>query len=690
MRGLFFQKLAITGMKKNRQIYLPYLLTCILTVMMFYLLHSISYSHLLMMMKGGTSTEAALTLGKFVVAIFSFLFLWYSNSFLAKRRTKEFGLYNILGMGKRGLRKIMFWETLITAVIGIVGGLLFGFLFSKLAELCLANILRSEVTDYSFTFHLESFLFTAEIYGAIFAFLLIRSMIKVQISNPMELFRSENYGEKPPKANWLLAILGLLLLAGAYALAVSIKSPLAALFLFFVAVVMVIIATYLLFIAGSVAFCKILKSKKGYYYKKQHFVSLSSMIYRMKRNGAGLASICILSTMVLVMLSSTGSLYFGMNEAIDHRFFRQTEMYLNIYAGGTEDLNMEAREKIKGLYQQEFEKAGVTPKNAVDYACVRTEGVISSNSVIKLTGEEYGEDMSSVFSTSKFCVVDFISAQDYNRLMGTDLAPAAGEVFLYTNNCKFEQEKLTVDNFTWKVNGHVKSMFTRGNNSLDFVPYVVLILSDLNEANAILESSQQEDSPTYVTLQWLYCYDIDGTDEEVLNMARQLKLAVVPDLIKSFTGDENIAYTIYFQSKPETKKGMTDLYGGLFFIGVLLSFLFLMAAVLIIYYKQISEGYEDQGRFGIMKKVGMTTKDIKSSINSQVLTVFFAPLLMAGLHLSFAYPLIWRVLQLLMLTNLGYVILITVCIYAAFTVFYVGVYKWTAGTYYRIVGGNKK
>jgi len=689
MRGLFFQKLAVTGMKKNRQIYFPYLLTCILTVMMFYLLQSISYSPLLKGMGGGTSTGAALSLGKFVVAIFSFLFLWYSNSFLAKRRTKEFGLYNILGMGKRGLRKIMFWETLMTATIGIAGGLFFGFLFSKLSELCLANILKVKVTDYSFTIQLECFLFTAEVYAAIFAFLLIRSMIKVQISNPIELLCSENYGEKPPKANWLLAILGLILLAGAYALAVSIKSPLAALFLFFVAVVMVIFATYFLFIAGSVALCKVLKENRGYYYKKQHFVSLSSMIYRMKRNGAGLASICILSTMVLVMLSSTGSLYFGMKDAANKRFFRQTEMYLPVYFGLTEVLNDGAREKIKEVYQKEFEKAGVTPKNVVDYVIVKTNGVLSNEMTVDLT-QVYGEDMDSVFSNSKYVIVNFLSAADYNRLMGTDLTIAPGEAFLYEEDCQYEQEKITIDSETWTVGGHLDSLCHLGSDAYTFMPAITLVLSDLSETNGLLEKSQDDESPIYVKLEWYYGYDMDGSDEAVMNMAKQLKLSILPDDMKSFMGDENVSYATYFECIPETMQQMIDFFGGLFFIGVLLSFLFLMAAVLIIYYKQISEGYEDQGRFGIMQKVGMTTKDIKSSINSQVLTVFFAPLLMAGLHLAFAYPLIWKVLKILMLDNLLFVILVTICIYAAFALFYVAVYKWTAGTYYRIVGGDRK
>lgn len=686
MRKLFFLRLAVDGMKKNRQIYLPYLLTCICTVMMFYILQALSYSPLLYLMRGGSSMEFTLTLGKFVVAVFSFLFLWYSNSFLTRRRGKEFGLYNILGMGKRGLRRIMMWESLLVAVIGIFGGMFLGFLLSKMAELCLANILKVEVTDYSIPWSVEAILFTAIIYGFIFGFLLLRSVIRVQISNPLELFRSENVGEKPPKANWVLAVLGLLLLVVAYAMAVSIQSPITALVLFFVAVIMVILATYFLFIAGSVALCKLLKNYKAYYYKKQHFVSVSSMIYRMKRNGAGLASICILCTMVMVMLSSTGSMYFGMTDVIESSFCRQAELSVRFYGDNeiktlTDGGIKRMEDGINGI----FGSLGVIPQNELSYLYVSTEGTLEGE---ELYGDEYEDDMESVLRAKKYRLVFVIDAEDYNRIMGENLRPKAGEAYLYTSDCTYEGKEFRINGVTWHIREHLKKMFFMGEDAYQYFPAMVFVVSDIKEMQQLLK--QSEESGFYMNLEWYYGYDLEESDEVISNTAKAFRERIRNSEVFDFLNTENAGYSFFSNCKPDRMQELTEQYGGLFFIGILLSALFLMAAVLIIYYKQISEGYEDQGRFEIMQKVGMTKKDIKSSINSQVLTVFFAPLLMTGMHLIFAYPMIWKVLQLFMIRNLMYVILVTVAIFVAFTVFYVAVYKWTAGTYYRIVNGGRK
>lgn len=686
MRKLFFLKLAVDGMKKNRQIYLPYLLTCICTVMMFYILQALSYSPLLYLMRGGSSMEFTLTLGKFVVAVFSFLFLWYSNSFLTRRRGKEFGLYNILGMGKRGLRRIMMWESLLVAVIGIFGGMFLGFLLSKMAELCLANILKVEVTDYSIPWSVEAILFTAIIYGFIFGFLLLRSVIRVQISNPLELFRSENVGEKPPKANWVLAVLGLLLLVVAYAMAVSIQSPITALVLFFVAVIMVILATYLLFIAGSVALCKLLKNNKAYYYKKQHFVSVSSMIYRMKRNGAGLASICILCTMVMVMLSSTGSMYFGMTDIIESSFYREAELSMYFYGDELKALKDGGISRIEEGVNKMFGELGVTPQNELSYLYVSTEGTLEGEELFD--GGGYEEDMEFVLAAKKYRLVFLMEANDYNRIMGENLSPKAGEAYLYTNDCTYEGEEFRIKGMTLQIMGRLKNMFPIGEDSYQYFPAMIFVVSDIGETEQLLKQSWE--NGFYMNLRWYYGYDLDESDEVISHTAKAFRENLGNSEVFGFLDSENGGYSFFSSCKPDKVRALTEQYGGLFFIGILLSALFLMAAVLIIYYKQISEGYEDRRRFEIMQKVGMTSKDIKGSINSQVLTVFFAPILMTGMHLIFAYPMIWKVLRIFMIHNLLHVILVTVAIFTAFTVFYVIVYKWTAGTYYRIVNGGRK
>ena len=319
MKGLLYFRLACSGIRKNRKLYVPYLLTVIGMVMMSQIMQSLSYSPALHAMKGGSQLEAILSLGKIVIAVFAAIFLLYTNSFLIRRRYREFGLYNVLGMDKNALSKVVVWENLIVAVIGLAVGLALGSLLYKLAELGLVNMVLGQVDD-SFVVEPEALKFTLVLFAIIFALIMARSLVQVRRSNPLELLHSEAAGEKPPRANYLLGFLGVALLAGAYYMAVTISNALSAFTWFFVAVLMVIAGTYLVMISGSVVLCRLLQKWKGYYYKKQHFVSVSSMAYRMKRNGAGLASICILATMVLVMISSTGSLYIGAEDAIAVRY----------------------------------------------------------------------------------------------------------------------------------------------------------------------------------------------------------------------------------------------------------------------------------------------------------------------------------------------------------------------------------
>lgn len=354
MKSLFYPKLAWMGIRKNKRLYVPYILASMGMVMMYYIVAFLSTSSALEMIPGGSVMQGMLGLGMFVIVVFSLLFLFYTNSFLTRRRKKEFGLYNILGMGKWNLAKILVWESLTSAVISIGGGLLAGIVFSKFAELGMVNLLMGEVT---FSFHLgaKPIMETLKWFSIIFLLILIHTLWEIRGASPMELLRSENAGEKPPKANWILALLGIVILGLAYYLAVSIQHPIDALLWFFVAVIMVIVATYLLFVAGSVTLCRILQKNKNYYYRTNHFVSVSSMVYRMKRNGEGLASICILCTMVLVMLSGTVCLYVGTEDSLRTRFPRNIML-------DTSFSNMEAMEsgemdRIRKLAGESLENA---------------------------------------------------------------------------------------------------------------------------------------------------------------------------------------------------------------------------------------------------------------------------------------------------------------------------------------------
>ena len=674
MKILFFPKLAWSGIRSNRKLYLPYLLSCCGMVMMYYIMHALSVSPLLKEMLGGTSMGFILSLGKFVIAAFALLFLFYTNSFLIRRRYKEFGLYSVLGMDKRSIGRIILWEALLIAVLSIAVGLVLGIAFSKLAELGLLRAVGSEV-NYRFSVPGKAVLWTAGMFCIIFALLLLKALWQVARSRPMELLRSENAGEKPPKANWVLAVIGLLLLGGAYYLAVTIQSPLTALVLFFVAVLMVIAATYLLFISGSVALCRLLQKNKRYYYKSKHFVSVSSMVFRMKRNGAGLASICILSTMVLVMISSTSSLYFGTDEALASRYPR--ENYMEFHIPDMDRFGDDTVELLNGVYADVFAAQGVEPENVLNFRYANIAGLVR-NSEMEIDSEGYQyeavpmDDLRQVF---------FISLDDYNTSMGTELSLAANEAMICTRDCSYPYDSYSTDGLTLHIVGTLKALPSIGDVATVVAPTVYFVISDYEILRPLSELKDKYDIPL-LSMRFYYGYDLDADAETVIDTFRAVRDAVVE---QECIRDVNGGYSYSSDCLELAKGDFIVTYGGLFFLGIMLSIVFCFAAVLIIYYKQICEGYEDQARFEIMRKVGMTAKDIRRSINSQTLTVFFAPLLFAGLHLGFAFPLIWKLLQLFHLSNLRPVLLTTVCTFAIFGLLYVLVYRITAGAYYAIV-----
>lgn len=674
----FYQKLAWNGMKKNSRLYIPYLLTCVGMVMMSYILQSLSYCSLLRHMRGGGSIEMALSLGKFVVAVFALIFLVYTNSFLVRRRNKEFGLYHILGMDKRGIRRIIFWESLMTACIGLTGGLGLGVAFSKLAELILANILH-QPADYSFTLKWEAFYWIFIVYGIIFFLLMGNALISVQRTKTLELLKSERLGEKPPKGNRFIALIGALLLAGAYYMAVSIQSPLSALILFFVAVIMVIIGTYLLFIAGSVVLCKLLQKNKKYYYQKNHFVSVSSMTYRMKRNGAGLASICILSTMVLVMLSSTGSLYFGMEDTIRRRYPR--EVAVAPYVPHINDLTEENMAKIREGFERVLSEHHAKAENIVSYPYASLIGIMTEDGLKLHDDPVNGNDMDMINLLRE---VMFVEAADYNQMTGESVELQDDEVCVLPIRCDYGKSELVLDDVKFTVKGILTGEFTICNDiPASVVPALVVVVSDLSQI-APLEQYQDVYGTSVLSTSYCYAYDLpESSGEEIVAIYRKQQDSLGEH---EFLYDGDLSY--YATCKTREREDFIGTFGGMFFLGLVLSVIFIFATVLIIYYKQISEGYEDQSRFEIMTKVGMTKADIRKSINSQILTVFFAPLLLAGVHLVFAYPLIWKILQLFFMRNLLFVILVTVGIYLVFGIAYAFVYKLTAGAYYRIVSGE--
>ena len=680
MKALFYPRLAWTGIKNNRRLYLPYILTCVGMVAMFYIMHSLSTGEFLENMRGGTTLSNVLSLGSLVIGFFAVLFLFYTNSFLTRRRKKEFGMYNILGMGKRNIARVLLSETVIVAAISLLCGLIIGVALSKLAELGLAFFVESDA-GYNFTVYPKSMLFTAIFFTCIFLLLLIKSVSQVGFSNPTELLNSESFGEKPPKANWLFGILGIVVLAAAYYISVSIKQPIAAIGWFFVAVLMVIAATYLIFIAGSVLLCRILQKNKRYYYKPNHFVSVSSMAYRMKRNGAGLASICILCTMVLVMISSSASLYFGSNDSLRARFPRDIDISVNMK--GLDNLSDEKLENIRHTYEKVFASHQFTPENVQEYRYAAITGLVSGdavqadhNAVLDSFGINY-DDIRMLY---------FVSVDDYNHIMGTDYTLSSGEALLHTLRCTYSRDSLSMNGCELHIAGTVDEFIPIGEASTMVIPSLMLVIPDYDTLRP-LEGLADTNGNQMLSTEYYYGYDYDASlsDEEAIRIYNDQTNA----LGDTFIADQD-GYSYSGGCMAAEKDDFFATFGGLFFLGIVLSIVFIFAAAMIIYYKQISEGYEDQSRFAIMQKVGMTKTDIKKSINSQVLTVFFAPLIFAGLHLGFAFPLVWKMLQLFSLHNLSLVIWITVGAFVVFGIFYALIYKATASAYYSIVadGGN--
>lgn len=677
MKKSIFPRLALTSIKKNRKLYIPYIFSCIGAVMMMYIANFLSTSEAVTDIRGGNNLALMFSMGKIVIAVFSLLFLLYTNSFLSRRRNKEFGLYNILGMDKKSIGRIIFRESLIVSVLSIVSGIFFGIVFSKLSEMCLLYFSKTQA-DFNFSVSFDSIKYTVILFAIIFFILFIKSIISVRKADMLELMNSEKSGEKPVKSNWIFAILGIIILGAAYTMAVTIKSPISAIFSFVIAVIMVIVATYLLFIAGSVAFCKLLQKNKNYYYKKNHFVSVSSMVYRMKRNGAGLASICILSTMVLVMIASSASLYFGAENSLKNRFPQENQIAVQFF--DIDEMNEKQFKEIRGEYENVFKKHKVEPKNLTVYSYATVTGLYEGDSV-NPDAEGFIDDL---FIVDNIRIVYFMPVEDYNKICGTDFTLSENEAMVYTMRCKYEKSAFNMNDLNLNIKGTLDTFPEMGSANTIVYPSIFFIISDMSVLKP-LDKLADYTGDKMLQSYYYYGFDLDAEPDETINIHKE-QINTLKNL--SFLSETPDEYSYKEDCLCEQRDDFYTTFGGLFFIGILLSIIFIFAMTMIIYYKQISEGYEDRGRFEIMKNVGMTNREIKKTVNSQILTVFFAPLIFAGIHLCFSFVPVWRMLQLFGLTNLPFVICVNVVSFFIFGIFYALIYKATAKSYFSIVSSE--
>lgn len=660
-----YTKLAITNIKNNRQFYFPYLLTGIITVAMFYIMCALESNPGIQSMPGAKDLGLILRLGIGVIGIFAVIFLFYTNSFIIKRRKKELGIYNILGMEKRHIAKILSKEAFFTAIIAIGGGLVTGVLFHKLACMLLYRMIGFN-GGITFSFSKKGVMITAILFAIVYLLTYIYDLFQVQLANPIELLQSGNKGEREPKTKAITAVLGVLCLGTGYFIAITTKNPIKALTLFFVAVILVIIGTYLLFTAGSIALLKILRRNKGYYYQTKHFTSVSGMIYRMKQNAVGLANICILSTMVLVAVSTTVSLYVGIEDIMKERY--PNEINISAYY----DTGAPAEDSIAPIVEKSVKESGRKIRHEEDYlelyfAAIKDQGQYSlDKEKVKTAGDR----------VSGFVV---LTREDCKKKYNEEIPELAeNEVALFTIK-KTDMDTLVLENRSY----HVKEI-KQFQNTEDFETiadmmdeYYYVIVNDVQDMERLwqLQKDIYQENSSSISRQ--VRLDIDGDSEQKKECFENIKTALGPEQAKA---------RILIDSRQSSLDEFYQIYGGFLFLGLFLGILFLMITVLIIFYKQISEGYDDKERFSIMEKVGMSNDEVKATIRSQVRTVFFLPILMAAIHVGMAFPMIKRLLSLFGLSNTA---LFAGCMAGTILVFaliYLLVFLKTSKTYYKIVG----
>ena len=655
----FYQKLVLTNIKKNSKTYIPYIVTCIGIIVMFYNMFALAKNN----STGDGSLSSILMIGTWVIALFSGVFIFYTNSFLVRRRKREFGIYNVLGMEKKHIAKVMFWENLMIASIALVFGLFFGILFSKLVTLILHKILRFD-PGYGFDVNGVVVLSTVILFLFIFVLTLLSSLCQVYRSKPVELLSSSSVGEKEPKSNWFFAIIGILSLGAGYAIALTVDNPMATLLLFFLAVIFVIIGTYCLFTAGSIVFLKALRKNKRFYYQTNHFVSLSGMIYRMKKNAMGLANICIMSTAVLVMVSTTISMYVGMNDVLAKRFPNDV-MLTTEYTPETSMDGDILQNSICELLQND----NVPYSDFVSYESLQLVAVRD--------GDTYTASQADITTNiDEISILIVLTVDDFSKFSEEQYQLKENEVIIVS---KRNTEKVNIMGHEFSVKKTLdKIPFGESSTWLADVVYVVV------NSPLIIDELYYEQEKVYrdnaSNIEYLIAFNFAMEDKEIVDYCNNTFVANI----------NNQPFDFRYEIKQLSKQQFYIFYGGLFFLGIFLGFLFLMATVLIIYYKQVVEGYEDRERFRIMQNVGMSTQEIKRAVNSQILLVFALPVFAAVIHIAMAFRILTRLLSMFNLTNIPLFVVCTVVTIIVFALFYTLVYFATSKIYYKIINQEQR
>lgn len=667
-----YRKLAFTNIKNNGSLYLPYIISGIVTVAMFYIMMFLNNSKGLEKIYESSYLTSIMALGVGIIAVFSYIFIFYTNSFIIKRRKKEIGVYNILGMEKRHIAKVMGIETVTVALIVIIGGIVTGMLFSKLSILLLYKILAVKET-VKFEINFSTIINTLIVFGILYALTLIYNMMQIKLANPIELLRGGNVGEKEPKSKWLMAIIAVGCLAVAYYISFTTENPLKVLSLFFVAVLLVIVGTYLLFIAGSIVFLKMLRKNKKFYYNKKHFAAVSGMIYRMKQNAGGLASICILSTMVLVIIASTVSLYIGLEDELKTRYPMEAVTYVNYLE--VDDNVDSVRDHIRQIIEDEGRT--ITDEKSYGYFNMLTKQ--NDNSLEKTSENDSlgnGTYVNIVTKDALCNLEDSLDEKDIPELTDDSVAVYGMKKFNY-DSIKILGRKFDVKESKYykiKKDAYISSGFTNE---------YYIVVNNMDTLTQIFDLQKEVYGDRAFTFRNTIGFDFDGTKQQKIDCVNKINKYLVSDAKKEIGNG-----TAYVEGRAENEEAVYTLYGGIFFLGIFLGTMFLMVTVMIIFYKQTSEGYDDKDRYEIMEKVGMSNAEVKKSIQSQVRMVFFLPIVTAAIHVAAAFPMLRRLLVMLNLTDTQLMIECMIGTLLVFLVIYYLVFKLTSRIYYKIVGNQ--
>lgn len=665
-----FSRLAKQNIRNNKSTYIPYMITCIFCIAMIYMMEFLRDCPTLdQAVRQADEVRMIVFTGEIVVEIFCIIFLIYSNSFLMKRRQKEIGLYNILGLERNHIGIVMFLETIITSIGSLAGGIAAGIIGSKLALLLLLKLLHIP-SVLGFYISVKGIFTCLFMFGIIFLMILFLNLAKIHLSRPVELLRGNNTGEKEPAAKWLMALIGFICLGAGYYLAVMTESPIKAITIFLLAVILVMAGTYLLFTAGSIVILKFLRRRKSFYYRTGNFISISGMLYRMKQNAIGLASICILSTGVLLMISMTVSIYFGMNDIMLNRYPYDVDMSVTSISEEECLTAIEAFEKAIADNKVPVEKS--VEEIYLDIVCSKNGDQI----LIKPTN--------TIRNSDSVLVLSLLNQAEYERLTGISANLNDGEIFAWYPSA-VQKDSVTVDETEFTVKKWLdKNPLTCGEDAVSDNAVLVVTDEDFKKFDEMRTEMYKgvSSAPAGEDLTLHLGLDITGSETEKIEFGTPV-METVKDLKKSGGLSEN-AWIISGIRQQEYESYYAD-KGSLLFIGIFLGSLFLMGTAMIIYYKQISEGYEDQKRFEIMQKVGLSRREVRSSVRRQILMVFFLPLLMAMLHITMAFPMIRRLLLLFGMTNTKLFIGCTAGTVLIFAVVYGLIYLMTARSYYHIV-----